>query len=50
MGWKYSIDAFNYPCNGYREHCKDTQWFIVALFWFIVYNLKYDGVNFTKRR
>ena len=49
MSWKYSVDAFNYPYKGYHEKCKDTQWFIVALFWFVVYNAKYDGVNFTKR-
>lgn len=49
MGWRYSIDGFNYPYKGYREKCKGTQNFLVALFWFVVYCLRYDGVNFSKR-
>jgi hypothetical protein len=50
MGWRYMIDGFDYPYKGYRENCKHTTSFIVALFWFVVYTSRYDGVNFTKRR
>ena len=49
MGLKYMINAFNYPCKGYEEN-KQTRYFIVAVFWFAVLSIKYDGVDIQKRK
>lgn len=49
MGSKYMIRAFNYPYTGCTK-CKQTQWFFIALFWLIILMVKYDGVDFTKRK
>ena len=48
MGMKYMINAFNYPYQGY-EKCKQTKIFIIAVFWFTVLSIKYDGVDIQKR-
>lgn len=50
MGKKYRIDAFKYPYCGYSEVSKHTNWFIIAVFYFAVYSIKYDGVDIYKRR
>ena len=49
MGMKYMINAFNYPYQGY-EKCKQTKFFIIAVFWFSVLSIKYDGVDIQKRK
>jgi hypothetical protein len=48
MGMKYMIYGFNYPYR-YYEASRQTRYIIVAIFWFIVYSLKYDGVDINKR-
>lgn len=50
MGKKYRIDAFNYPYCGYMDASRQTSWFIVAVFWFTFYSIKYHGVDIYKRR
>ena len=49
MGMKYMINAFNYPYK-YYEKSKQTNLFIIAVFWFIILSIKYDGVDTQKRR
>lgn len=49
MGRKYMLDAFNYPYPGYSSHVKQTNWLFIAVIYFIVYSIKYDGVNIQKR-
>lgn len=49
MGLKYMISAFNYPHKGY-EKWKQTKYFIIAVFWFAVFSIKYDGVDIQKRK
>ena len=49
MGMKYMINAFNYPYRGY-EKCKQTEFFIIAAFWFAILSIKYDGVDIQKRK
>ena len=49
MGMKYMINAFNYPYQGY-EKCKQTKIFIIAVFWFTILSIKYDGVDIQKRK
>lgn len=49
MGMKYMIYAFNYyPYIGY-DTSKQTRFLIVAVFWFILFSIKYDGVDIQKR-
>lgn len=50
MGMKYIVDACNYPMGKTPWHEKQTRWFIVAVFWFAVYCIKYDGANLIKRK
>jgi hypothetical protein len=45
---KYMLSAFNYPYRG-ADTSKQTRFLIVALFWFVVLSLEYDGVDFSKR-
>lgn len=48
---KYMINAFNYPYQGYDGCCyKQTKYFIIATFWFVVLSIKYDGVDIHKRK
>ena len=49
MGVKYMLEAFNYPYLG-NAVCKQTRFFSIALIWFIVYSIKYDGVDIRKRK
>lgn len=49
MGMKYMINAFKYPYKGY-ENCKQTRFLIIALFWFIVFSIKYDGTDMQIRK
>jgi hypothetical protein len=49
MGWKYSIHA---SLNGFcklEQGQKTTRYFIVALFWLIVFSIKYPIVDFMVR-
>ena len=48
MGMKYMIYAFNYPYTGY-DMSKQTRFFIIAIFWFMLFSIKYDGVDIQKR-
>lgn len=48
MGMKYMIYGFNYPYKGY-EASRQTRYIVTAIFWFIIYSLKYDGVDINKR-
>lgn len=50
MYMKYLVDACNYPMGKTPWHEKSTRWFIVAVFWFAVYSIKYDGANLIKRK
>ena len=50
MGSKYLIYGFNYPYEGMMVTIKQTKFFLVALFWFAIGSLKYDGVNVLVRR
>lgn len=49
MGMKYEINGFNYPHRGYNG-CKQTRFFIIAVLWFMIFSVKYDGVDIHKRR
>lgn len=49
MGMKYMLSAFNYPFKGYSEVVKQTRYFIVCAFWFLVFSIKYDGVDIQMR-
>jgi len=49
MGWTYSIHAcLNGHCK-LNQKQKTTKCFIVALFWLIVFRLKYPIVDFMVR-
>lgn len=48
MGMKYIIYGFNYPYRGYKVS-RQTRFMPIAIWWFIVYSLKYDGVDVNKR-
>lgn len=48
MGQKYMIYGFNYGDK--FKHMRQTDWLIVAMFWSLVYGIKYDGVDISKRR
>ena len=48
MGMKYMVYAFNYLYTGY-DTSKQTRFLIVAVFWFILFSIKYDGVDIQKR-
>lgn len=50
MESKYEISAFNYPYKRTNAYYKQTEFFIIALFWLIVYICKYDGVNLNVRK
>lgn len=50
MGNKYQIYGFNYPYKGVVDEVKQTKFFLVALFWFTIACIKYDGVNISVRR
>lgn len=41
---KYMIYAFNYPYTGY-DISKQT----IAALWFMLFSIKYDGVDIQKR-
>lgn len=45
---KYIINAFNYPYK-WVEAQKQTSWIIVAIIYFIIFSIKYDGVDVAKR-
>ena len=47
MGMKYMIYAFNYPYTGY-DISKQTKFFIIAALWFVLFSIKYDGVDIKK--
>lgn len=51
MGSKYMIEAFNYRKNriGYDKQ-KQSKYLLSALFWFTILSIKYDGVDFKKRK
>lgn len=49
MGMKYMIYAFNYPYAGYNVS-KQTRFFIISVFWFMLLSIKYDGVDIQKRK
>ena len=49
MGQKYMISAFDYPYKGYCDYNKQTEWLIVAAFWFVYYSIKHFGVDIQKR-
>ena len=44
----HSISAFNYPYKGIEANRVTGSW-IVCIFWFIVFSIKYDGVDVAKR-
>lgn len=50
MGQKYMIKGFNYPYPTGDMKDKQTKYLIVALWWLIIFLLKFDGVDFDKRR
>ena len=45
MGQKYMIYGFNYGDK--FKHMRQTDWLIVAMFWSLVYGIKYDGVDIS---
>lgn len=49
MGMKYTIKGFNYPYTG-TEGYMQTRFLLPALFWLGYFMIKYDGVDFAKRR
>lgn len=55
MGKNYIIQALSYDrdldakYNHLYDTCKQTDWLIVALFWFIVWSVEYDGCDLIKR-
>ena len=49
MGMKYMLYGYNYPYKGY-ENSKYTNFLIVALFWFIVFSIKYEGSDISIRK
>lgn len=49
MGLKYAIHGFNYPYTGYYEASRQTRFMVIAIFWFIIFSLKYNGVDIYKR-
>ena len=56
MGSKYLVQALSYDRDLDAEYadcvydvCKQTDWLIVALFWFVVWSVEYDGCDIIKR-
>jgi hypothetical protein len=49
MGNKYAMTGFNYPFTC-AEGYKQTRFLLPALFWLGYFMIKYDGVDFAKRR
>lgn len=55
MGMKYRVMALSYDrdIEANYDHvydaCKETNWLIVALFWFLVWSVEYDGCDLIKR-
>ena len=45
---KYMVYAFNYPYTGH-DIIKQTRFLITAVFWLILFSIKYDGVDIQKR-
>ena len=50
MGWKYWIQAFDYPFtkNGWEYH-KYTNSFVVAIYYFIKWSIQHFGVELQRR-
>lgn len=42
------IYAFDYPYTGY-DISKQTKFIIIAVFWFVLFSIKYNGVDIQKR-
>lgn len=49
MGMKYAMTGFNYPYTG-ADGYKQTRFLLPALFWLGYFMIRYDGVDFAKRR
>lgn len=49
MGYKYRIEAFNYPYKGYYEASYGTKNLIKFIIKLIIWKFKYFGVNATIR-
>ena len=50
MGMKYSVYGYNYPKMVNLTNFKQTNFLVIALFWTIVYSVKYDAVDLAKRK
>ena len=50
MGYKYHINGFNYPWQGYWEKDYGTNSFIKFLFMLIKFNLNFDGIEVQIRQ
>ena len=50
MGYKYMIDAFNYPYKGYSEKSYGTQSFIKFIIKLVIWKFKYFGVDAHLRK
>lgn len=50
MGRKYILNAFDYPFEGYYIATQQCDTLIGCLFWFVVFSIKYDGVDVAKRK
>ena len=48
MGMKYLVSARNYSEPSYSK-VKCTNWFIIALPYFIIWSIKYEGADLQKR-
>lgn len=52
MGMKYMVQALKYdrgPGPLY-DACKQTRFMLVAVFWFVIFSIKYDGVDLQLRK
>lgn len=49
MTWKYTLSAFNYPFDKWYIAVKKTNSVIVYLVYMILYFIKYDGIDISKR-
>lgn len=50
MGKKYIINARNYPYFENPAVVKQTNFIIIAIFWFIIYSIKYNAVDIAMRK
>lgn len=49
MGKKYMIYGFNYPYK-MMDAEKQTNWYLIMLFWAAIFIFKYDGIDIKVRK